>query len=440
MHKYVIKRLLMMIPVLLCVAFVIYAIMNVAEGDPIYSVVSADATEAQIEAAREELGLNGTLLERYFRYVKGMLTGDLGTSYVSKRDVMQTYLERLPNTLKLASVTMVVALAISIPLGIIAAVNQNSIKDTIAMVLALLGLSMPNFWLGLLLIMLFSLKLGWLPSGGYENGMLSLILPAFTIGAGLAAFMTRSTRSSMLDVIRQDYLRMARAKGVSERKVIRKHALRNALIPIITVFGVQFSNVLGGSVLAETVFAWPGVGRLVVDAIDQRDIPMVTGALVMTTMIVSIVNLLIDIVYAFVDPRIKSAEHEVRRESCGKYETQSLAEVQKTQYLRLHLAALRKNKGAIVGMILLVVIIIIALVSPYIFNYETDVIANNVKERMQHPSSEHWFGTDDLGRDIFARVCYGARYSLAVGLVAVARSRSSWRHARRGSGLCRRRV
>ena len=160
--------------------------------------------------------------------------------------------------------------------------------------------------LGLLLIMLFSLKLGWLPSGGYENGMLSLILPAFTIGAGLAAFMTRSTRSSMLDVIRQDYLRMARAKGVSERKVIRKHALRNALIPIITVFGVQFSNVLGGSVLAETVFAWPGVGRLVVDAIDQRDIPMVTGALVMTTMIVSIVNLLIDIVYAFVDPRIKS--------------------------------------------------------------------------------------------------------------------------------------
>lgn len=140
-------------------------------------------------------------------------TGDLGTSYVSKRDVMQTYLERLPNTLKLASVTMVVALAISIPLGIIAAVNQNSIKDTIAMVLALLGLSMPNFWLGLLLIMLFSLKLGWLPSGGYENGMLSLILPAFTIGAGLAAFMTRSTRSSMLDVIRQDYLRMARAKA-----------------------------------------------------------------------------------------------------------------------------------------------------------------------------------------------------------------------------------
>lgn len=306
MHRYIIKRLLMLIPVLLCVAFIIFAIMDVAEGDPVYTVVSADASEEEVEAARKEMGLDGSIFERYFRYVKGMLKGDLGQSYVSKRDVMKTYLERLPNTLKLAGMTMVFAIAISIPLGITAAVNQNTWKDTISMILALLGLSMPNFWLGLLLIIAFSLKLGWFPSGGYEDGFVSLILPAFTIGAGLAAFMTRSTRSSMLDVIRQDYLRMARAKGVSERKVIRKHALRNALIPIITVFGVQFSNVLGGSVLAETVFSWPGVGRLVVDAIDQRDIPMVTGALVMTTMLVTVVNLIIDLIYAYIDPRIKS--------------------------------------------------------------------------------------------------------------------------------------
>ncbi len=306
MHRYVCKRLLMLIPVLLCVAFVIYAIMDVADGDPVYSVAGPDATEEELDALREEMGLNGSLIERYFRYIGGMLRGDLGTSYVSKRDVMETYLQRLPNTLKLAAVTMVVAVGISIPLGIIAAVNQNSIKDTVSMILALLGLSMPNFWLGLLLIITFSLKLGWFPPGGYEEGFRSIILPAFTIGAGLAALMTRTTRSSMLDVIRQDYLRMARAKGVSERKVIRKHALRNALIPIITVFGVQFSNVLGGSVLAETVFSWPGVGRLVVDAIDQRDIPTVTGALVMTTMLVTIVNLLVDLVYAYVDPRIKA--------------------------------------------------------------------------------------------------------------------------------------
>ncbi|MDR0841561.1 MAG: ABC transporter permease [Christensenellaceae bacterium] len=306
MHRYILKRLLMLIPVLLCVAFVIFAIMNVADGDPVYSVASADATPEELDALRKEMGLDGSLLTRYFRYIGKMLKGDLGTSYVSKRDVMKTYMERLPNTLKLASLTMLIAVGMSIPLGIIAAVHQNSLKDTASMVLALLGLSMPNFWLGLLLIIVFSLGLGWFPSGGYTAGLKSLVLPAFTIGAGLAALMTRTTRASMLDVIRQDYLLMARAKGVSERKVIRKHALKNALIPIITVFGVQFSNVLGGSVLAETVFSWPGVGRLVVDAIDQRDIPTVTGALVMTTMLVSIVNLVVDIIYAYVDPRIKA--------------------------------------------------------------------------------------------------------------------------------------
>jgi len=295
----------MLIPVLLGVAFVIFAIMDVAEGDPVYTVAGPDATEEQLEALREEMGLNGSLVERYFRYIGKLLTGNLGVSYVSKKDVMQLYLQRLPNTLLLASVAMVVSIAISVPFGIVAAVNQNSWKDTIAMVVALIGLSMPNFWLGLLLILLFSLKLGWFPSGGSE-GFVSVILPAVTVGVGLAALLTRTTRSSMLDVLRQDYLRTARAKGVSEKKVIYRHALRNALIPIITIFGVQFSNTLGGSVLAETVFAWPGVGRLVVDAIDQRDIPTVTGALIMTTMLVTLINLVVDIVYAYVDPRIKA--------------------------------------------------------------------------------------------------------------------------------------
>ncbi len=305
MHRYIIKRLIMLIPVLLGVAFIIFAIMNVAEGDPVYSVAGPDATEEELDVLREEMGLNGSLIERYFRYIGKLLRGNLGTSYISQMDVMQLYLQRLPNTLRLASLAMVVAVLMSVPLGIIAAVNQNSWKDTLAMILALIGLSMPNFWLGLLLMLLFSLKLGWFPSGGSE-GALSVVLPAITVGVGLAALLTRTTRSSMLDVLRQDYLRTARAKGVSERKVVMHHALRNALIPIITIFGVQFSNVLGGSVLAETVFAWPGVGRLVVDAIDQRDIPTVTGALIMTTMLVTVVNLVVDIVYAYVDPRIKA--------------------------------------------------------------------------------------------------------------------------------------
>lgn len=305
MYRYILKRLLMLIPVLLGVAFIIFAIMDVAEGDPVYQVAGPDATEEQLEQLREELGLNGSLVTRYFRYIFKLIRGDLGSSYITKMDVMKLYLQRLPNTLKLATLAMVVAVVISVPLGIVAAINQNSIKDTVAMILALVGLSMPNFWLGLLLMLLFALRLGWFPSGGAE-GFTSVILPALTVGVGLAALMTRTTRSSMLDVLRQDYLRTARAKGVNERKIIYRHALRNALIPIITIFGVQFSNVLGGSVLAETVFAWPGVGRLVVDAIDQRDIPIVTGALIMTTMLVTVVNLLIDIVYAYVDPRIKA--------------------------------------------------------------------------------------------------------------------------------------
>ncbi|NMB93318.1 MAG: ABC transporter permease [Flexilinea flocculi] len=305
MYRYILKRLLMLIPVLLGVAFLIFAIMDVAAGDPVYSVAGADATPEQIEVLREKMGLNGSLIERYIRYIGNLLRGDLGTSYISKLDVMKVYLQRLPNTLKLATLTMIVAVGMAIPLGITAAVHQNSIRDTTSMVLALIGLSMPNFWLGLLLILFFSLRLGWFPTGGSE-GFRSIVLPAITVGTSLAALLTRTTRSSMLDVLRQDYLRTARAKGVSEHNVIQKHALRNALIPIITIFGVQFSNVLGGSVLAETVFAWPGVGRLVVDAIDQRDIPTVTGALVMTTMLVTIVNLLVDLVYAFVDPRIKA--------------------------------------------------------------------------------------------------------------------------------------
>ena len=305
MHRYILNRLLMLVPVLLGVVFIVFFIMDLAPGDPVYQVAGEQATQQELQELRVKMGLDGNIFTRYFRYIKNMLRGDLGVSYISKRSVMKTYMERLPNTLVLASVTMLVAILISIPLGIIAAIHQNSMKDTVSMILSLLGLSMPNFWLGLLLIMLFSLKLKWLPSGGID-GIKSIILPALTVGMGLAALMTRTTRSSMLDVIRQDYLRTARSKGVTEKKVINKHALKNALLPIITVFGIQFSNVLGGSVLAETVFSWPGVGRLVVDAINQRDIPMVTGALVMTTMLVSVVNLLVDIVYAYVDPRIKA--------------------------------------------------------------------------------------------------------------------------------------
>ncbi len=306
MGKYILKRLLQMIPAILITSFIIYFAMNLTSGDPAVLVAGDKATPEQIEKVREQLGLNDPVVIRYLKYMGGLLHGDLGTSYINKdQRVFSTFMERLPNTLELGFSAVLIAILISIPLGIYTAVHQNTWKDTIGMVFALFGVSMPNFWLGLMLILLFSLKLGWFPSGG-KSGFRSLVLPAVTVGLGLAALITRTTRSSMLDVIRQDYMRTARAKGCSEHRVIYKHGLSNALIPIITVIGLQLSNVLTGSVLAETVFSWPGIGRLIFEHISKRDTPMVTGSIIMCCILMCLVNLFVDIVYAFFDPRIKA--------------------------------------------------------------------------------------------------------------------------------------
>lgn len=305
MFRYIMKRILMMIPVLIAVSFVVYFLMDLAPGDITSSMAPQDATEAEIEIMREELGLNGSLIERYFRYLGGLLKGDMGMSLSLKRPVADVFFERFPATLELALAATVVALAISIPLGIAAATHHRSFLDGFSMVTAMLGLSMPGFWLGLLLILFFSHQLGWFPSGG-SGGIVHLILPAIALGAGQAGSLTRITRSSMLDVIRQDYLRTARAKGVSEKMVIRKHALKNALIPIITVFGSTLGNLLGGAVAIETVFSWPGIGRLTVSAINTRDITLATGCIIMFTVLLTVTMLLVDIAYAYVDPRIKA--------------------------------------------------------------------------------------------------------------------------------------
>lgn len=305
MYKYIISRLLLLIPIMLAVSFIVFFIVDLAPGDVVDILAGTEMSEADIARIREEMGLNDPLLTRYFRYMAGLVRGDLGISFVTNRDVFEVYMLRLPATLQLATSGTVVALLIAIPLGINAAVHQNTWRDSGSMVVGLLGLSIPTFWLGLLMIIIFSLKLGWFPSIGNDTP-LSIILPAITVGSGQAALTMRTTRSSMLEVIRQDYLRTARAKGVSEKVVIRKHAFKNALIPILTVIGTQFGVALGGAVMTETVFAWPGVGRLIIDSINNRDTQMVTGAIIMTTMLSSVVILLIDIAYAFVDPRIKA--------------------------------------------------------------------------------------------------------------------------------------
>ena len=310
MHKYILKRLLMLIPVILGVTFVVFFILNLAPGDPAAIILGDQATAEALAMKREELGLNKPLVIRYLNYMSDLVQGDLGLSYKNSIPVWDQVIERLPNTAMLAVSGILVALLIGIPIGIISAKKQYSLIDNVAMVFALIGVSMPNFWSGLLLVMLFSLTLGWLPSQGMGTGfgplLKSLILPSLTLGLQSAAMVARMTRSSMLEVIRQDYISTARAKGNDEKNITYQHMLKNALIPIITAVGLQFGNLLGGAMLAETVFSWPGLGRLMVESIKSKDIPMVLGCVILMATMFTLVNLLVDIIYAFVDPRIKS--------------------------------------------------------------------------------------------------------------------------------------
>lgn len=306
MYKYIAKRLLMLIPVIIGVSFLVFFIMAMAPGDTAKAILGEDAPVEALEALREELGLNDPVPVRYVNYMKGLLQGDLGESYKSGRPVFDEIMERFPATLELSFWGMLFAVALSIPIGIISATRQYSMLDSVSMVFALLGVATPNFWLGLMLIIIFALHLGWLPSGGNTAGFSSLILPVITLGTGCMANITRTTRSSMLEVIRQDYIRTAKAKGVSKNKVINKHALKNALIPVVTVIGLQFGSLLGGAVLTETVFSWPGIGTYLINSIKAKDTNAVLGTVIFFSICFSIVNLVVDILYAYIDPRIKS--------------------------------------------------------------------------------------------------------------------------------------
>lgn len=315
MWKYVLKRLLLMIPILIGVTFIVFFIMSLTPGDPAAVILGDQASAESLAAMREELGLNRPLIVRYGSFLWDLLHGDLGISYRNKIPVWPQIIDKFPNTVILAIAGIIVALVIGIPVGIISAKKQYSKIDSVSMVASLIGVSMPNFWLGLLLSLLFALKLGWLPSQGMGKGFIplikSVILPALTLGTGVAATVARMTRSSMLEVIRQDYISTARAKGVPEGQVTKRHMLKNAMIPIVTAVGLQFGTLLGGAMLTETIFSWPGLGRLMVESINSKDIPMVLGCTVFLAMMFSIVNLIVDIVYAFVDPRIKSQYKKV---------------------------------------------------------------------------------------------------------------------------------
>jgi peptide/nickel transport system permease protein len=313
--RYILRRVLMMIPVILGVTIFIFLILHFAPGDPAQQILGETATVEQIETLRTELGLNEPMLTQFWRYITGVVTGDFGTSYMTRSSVSDAILSRYPTTMLLASLSVLVMVVIGIPIGIVSATKQYSIMDRTTTFIALVGVSMPTFWIGMLLILFFSLQLGWLPPSGFTTPI-HWILPAFTIGFNGAAIMTRMTRSSMLEVIRSDYIRTARAKGQSERRVVIHHALKNALIPIITVVGIQLGLQLGGAMVTESVFSIPGLGSYMLTAIKARDYPVVQGGVIFIAATFSIVNLIVDIIYAFVDPRIK-AQYKSRKKKKG---------------------------------------------------------------------------------------------------------------------------
>ncbi|WP_027625827.1 ABC transporter permease [Clostridium lundense] len=332
MLKYILKRLALLVPVIIGVSVLVFLVMHVFTTDPASIILGQHATAEQVEKLREELGLNKPLYVQYAMFIKGVFCGNFGNSLITKTSVTKEILSRFPATIELALAAIIIASVFGILMGILSAVKQNSIVDYMSMFISLLGVSMPIFWLGLMLIVLFSVKLHLLPVSGrmtigmepthitglylldslisgnmvaFKDSLKHLILPAIALASYSTAIIARMTRSTMLEIIKQDYIRTARAKGLFEKAVILKHALRNALIPVTTVIGLQLGSLLGGAVLTETVFSWPGVGSYTIDAILKSDYPVVQGAVMILATVFVLVNLIVDLLYAYLDPRIK---------------------------------------------------------------------------------------------------------------------------------------
>lgn len=312
MIRFLARRLLQIIPVLFFVSVIIFALINLVPGDAARLFLGEQAPPDALRALRHQLGLDQPLYVQYLRWVGGMLTGDFGHSFRDNRPVLTTLLQKLPVTGELTALSLLIAWAIAIPAGVLAAWRQGTATDYGASTAALLGLSIPNFWLGIMLIYLFAVNLRWLPASGFApltedlgQNIRTLVMPAFVLGVALAAFVMRQLRSSMVEALHTDFVRTAQAKGLGQRVVLVRHALRNAVIPVITVMGIQLGTLLGGAVITETIFAVPGLGRLAVDSIYTRDYPMLEGVVVMSALAILLVNLVVDVLYSIVDPRIK---------------------------------------------------------------------------------------------------------------------------------------
>ena len=307
MAKYTIKRLLILIPILFGVAFIIFTIMDFTPGDPAIRILGPESSIEAREQLREELGLNEPFWTRFFEYIRGIVFDlDFGTSYRTNNPVFSDIFSRMPVSLTVAFLGMILATVMGLPLGVYSAVKQYSKSDGFLRVASPVLVAMPTFWLAMLLILIFSLYLGWLPSGGITYGWTSYILPTITVGVPYGSKILRMTRSTMLEEIRQDYVRTARSKGLPENKIIYKHALKNALLPVITTIGSSFGAILGGSVIAESVFNLPGLGTLIVLSIKAKDTPCVLASVLLLAFFFAIIMLIVDLIYAFIDPRIKA--------------------------------------------------------------------------------------------------------------------------------------
>jgi peptide/nickel transport system permease protein len=304
LYQYAIRKVLLSIPTFFIVSVIIFSMIHLTPGDPVLMMVNPLSSKETIHQVRVELGLDKPLYIQYVSFMKRILTGDLGKSLYTHERISDMILQRLPNTLTLGIASLIFTFVLSIPAGVISAVRRRTAIDHICVVLSLIGLAVPQFWLGLILILLFSVKLGWFPVAGYTD-LKHLVLPAITLGAYGTAITARLTRSSMLEVIRKDYIRTARSEGIDEKTILYKHALKNALIPIISLFGLQLGWLVGGAVMVEYVFNRPGLGRLLVESIYLRDFPVVQVAILYLVISVILANLVADILYALVDPRIK---------------------------------------------------------------------------------------------------------------------------------------
>jgi len=302
--RFLARRLLLTIPVLLGVATLVFSLIHLIPGDPAQAMLGEAAPQADVVELRHRLGLDRPLIEQYGVFLKGLVTGDLGTSLRTGQPVTDQIVERMPATFELAAAAMIVAIAFAMPLGIVAAVRRGTVADHAAMTISLAGVSVPNFWLGPMLAIIFAVELGWLPVSG-RGTWAHLVLPAISLGAALAAILARMTRATMLEELREQYVQAARARGVSKSRAVLRHAFRNSLIPVVTLLGLQFGAVLTGAVITETIFAWPGIGRLLIQSIGFRDYPLVQGCILLIALTYVGVNLATDMVYGVLDPRIR---------------------------------------------------------------------------------------------------------------------------------------